>query len=220
MNNKTIVLVIVVALIFFALGLFSANLLNQGVKIGQIPTGEKIQNTFQAGWEAAKQRLKDSGFVPMMENMEIKMVYGEIKDIKDNQILLKIRPLEPLADPELDDRIIQIQSDTKIYQLVQKNPVEYQKEIEEYNKKINEQMKNPTNMGSTSLVMPEPFIKKSASLSDIKVGQQISVFATNDIKTVKQFTAVEISMQVNPAMISSSPATATTSPTSNPATTR
>jgi hypothetical protein len=210
MIKQIIVLVIVVAFIFFALGLVSANQLIKTVKIGSLSSLTGAQNTFEAGWEAAKQRLKDSGFMPVMGNMEIKTVYGEVKQIKDNQIVIKIRPLEPLADPELDTRTVQIQDDTKVYQLAQNDPDKYQKEMEEFNKKMQEQMKDPgKSQTNNPIAAPEPFTKKLVSLSDVKQGQQISALAATNIITAKEFKAVEILIQSAPNAVVAPPSTVT-----------
>jgi len=174
MTKQIIILIVAGAVIFFSLGLIYAN-----------------YYAFQAGWSAAKQRLEDSGLMPAADNLEIKTVSGEVAQIKDNQIEIKIQPIEPLADPALDTRIVQIQDDTKVYQIEQKSQADYQKEIEEFNKKLKEQAAQPV---AGSLTSPEPFIRKQASLSDIKVGQRIYVLATDNIRTAKEFKAVEISI--------------------------
>ena len=119
MSKQTITIIIIV-LVSFGLGFY----LNDYYK------SVTNDNTFQAGWDAAKQRLEETGFFPTMEeDTEVAFVNGEIKEIKDNKISLEIYPLEPLADPELDNRIVEVDENTKIYQLVEKDQAEYQKEM-------------------------------------------------------------------------------------------
>ena len=186
-----------VALVFFTLGYLIG-----GINI--TPTGQLVKgaNTFQAGWDAAKKRLSDSGFAAPMANFEINNVSGQVTAVKDNDITLKIRPLEPLADPSLDERIVKVDANTKIYTLEQKDQAQYQKEMEDFNKKMQEQLKNPLEPGqaptspASAIMPPEFFVKKEASISDIKVGATISVIAADqDIKNAKQFTAAEIIVQ-------------------------
>ena len=189
-----------VALIFFSLGYLIGS-----AKVS--PTGKLAisANTFQAGWEAAKKRLADSGFAAPMANLEINNVSGQVTAIQDNAITLKIRPMEPLADPSLDERIVKIDNQTKIYVLEQKDQALYQKEMADFNKKIQEQMKNPPKPGETpatpagAIMPPDFFVKKEASISDIKVGMNINVIAADkDIKNAKQFSAAEINIQSAP----------------------
>jgi len=193
---------LVVALIFFSLGYLIGS-----AKVS--PTGKLAigANTFQAGWEAAKKRLADSGFAAPMANLEINNVSGQVTAIQDNAITLKIRPLEPLADPSLDERIVKVDANTKIYTLEQKDQAQYQSEMAEFNKKMQEQLKTPPQPGQApispadAIMPPEFFIKKEASISDIKIGITVNVVAADkDIKNAKQFTAAEISLQPAPVM--------------------
>lgn len=176
--KKTTIISLVVALVFFTLGYLIG-----GAKVN--PTGQLVKgtDTFQAGWEAAKTRLIDSGFImPGGVNMEIRNLNGEIKEINEDKITLKIRPFEPLADESLDVRIIVVDQATKIYSLELKDSKEYLAEMNAYNKK---QDKN-------SIAPPDRFNKSEISLSDLKVGQMISVMTEKNIKEIKEFSALEI----------------------------
>ncbi|MBI4812214.1 hypothetical protein HY798_02050 [Candidatus Falkowbacteria bacterium] len=193
MPKKIIILCVLVSLaaLIFSLGVFA------GFKIG----GDEInvrQNTFQAGYEAAKKRLAEGGFFPIMGQIEVKTVSGEVKEIRDGEIVLKIRPLEPLADSELDERIAEVGEETKIYQLTQKDQTVYQKEMEEFNKKLQEQAQDGVSVPPVSFTPPTPFDKKEISLSLIKAGRQISISSQNDIKNAKRFKAAEIT--ISPAL--------------------
>ncbi|MDP2736699.1 MAG: hypothetical protein Q8O59_02860, partial [bacterium] len=174
----------------------------------------KGANTYQAGWDAAKKRLSDSGFAAApMADFEINNVFGQVTAVQDNAITLKIRPMEPLADPDLDERIIKVDANTKIYIQEQKDQAEYQKEMEDFNKKMQEQINNmpaPSQAPATpsaAIMPPEFYTKKQASISDIKTGAQINVIAVDkDIKNTKQFSAAEINIQPVLAGITGAPA--------------
>ena len=173
MPKQTITTIIITALIFFGIGFAFATYYKSG------------DNTYQAGWDAAKQRLTESGFMPMMDDMEITSVNGTVQEVKDNKIYLKIQPLTPLADSELDNRIIEIDANTKVYELLRKNTDQYQKELDEFNQKE----------AIESIMPPKPFVKQEINLDKIKVDQQITVMAEQDIKETKQFKAIEIIVQ-------------------------
>ena len=186
--SKQTITTIIIALVFFGLGFYSGRL---------YPIGLKGENTFEAGWQAAKQRLSETGFMPMFgEDMAITSLSGEVKD---NRISLKISPLEPLADPDLDNRIVEVDEKTKIYRLIEKDPAQYQAEMEEFERKMGEEMENPEEIPEP-VVFPEMYNKEEAGLADIEVDQRISVKTEEDIKEVKQFKAVEITIQSVPAM--------------------
>ncbi|MBU1255792.1 hypothetical protein KKH35_02890, partial [Patescibacteria group bacterium] len=122
-----------------------------------------------------------------------------VQEVKDNKIYLKIQPLTPLDDPELDNRIIETDDNTKVYQLVEKDQTQYQKESNEFNQKMQEQMNNLETIAEP-IMPPEPFIKQEINFNEIQVGQQITVIAEQDIKEIKQFKAVEIIVQFAPGV--------------------
>ena len=199
-NKRLIVIVLSVAVVCFVLGFLASSQFNttQGILGGK--------NTFQAGWEAAKARLTETGLVPMAANIETKTVSGEIKEINGNKISLKIRPLEPLADPELDNRVVTVDDNTKIYQLEPKDPKVYQKELEDFNKKTREQIVQPGALPQP-VTPPEYFTKKQIKIADLKIGQQVTVTADKDIKNSKEFTAIEISLTsaISPVLTPATP---------------
>jgi len=180
---KQIIITIIIALVFFGLGFISADYYKS-----------YVNNTFEDGWDAAKQRLEETGFAPMMIDTEITSINGEVQEIKNNKIYIKTYSLEPLADIELDNRIIEIDDNTKIYQLVEKDQKQLQREISEFEQKMQEQMNNPENM-MEPVMPPELYIKQEISLADIEIGQQIVVTAEEDIKDKKEFKAIEIIVQ-------------------------
>lgn len=193
MSKKTLWMVIIgVAILFFAAGYAFPSFNKSGTLIPN--------NNYQAGWDAAKKRMSDGGFYPASSS-EVKSVTGEIKDISNGKITLKIRPLDLLADPVLDERIITIDSTTKIFSQEPKDQKEFFAEMTEYDKQLkNNQAKAATVTTGTStapieiatLTPPNGFIKTEIALSDLKVGQTVSVMADKNIKEVKEFNAIEI----------------------------
>ncbi|MBU2416637.1 hypothetical protein KKA89_01445, partial [Patescibacteria group bacterium] len=160
-------------------------------------TTNEQKGDFQAGWDAAKQRLSEVGyFEPFLgETQEIKTINGQIETIKDNIINLKIRLLEPLSDPELDSRVIEVDENTKIYKSISKDHDKLRQELEEYRKALEKYVTQKEQPNEKGPVSPESFIKQEADLSDIAEGQQITVIAEQDIKDSKQFKASEIIIQ-------------------------
>jgi hypothetical protein len=200
MDKKIIAIVIIVVFAAFASGFFIGIKLNKFQPVNA--PGFSAKNDpggIQAGWDAAKKRLAESGFVSQNVNNPIKQVSGTVKEIKGNSVVLTIQPLEPLADPALDERIIEIDYNTKVYLMAQRDAKELAKAIEEFSKKIQAQAGKPLPSGTgtttNNLTPPESFTKKPAKLADIKAGSQINVTAQGeDIKTIKNFKAAEITI--------------------------
>ena len=181
---KQISTIIIIALIFFGLGFFGNNYYKS-----------TTDDTYQSGWDAAKLRLEQSGFMPMLgEDMEITSISGIVEEIQNNKISLKISPLEPLADSDLDNRTIEVDENTKIYQLTEKDPAEYQKEMDEFNKQMEEQMENPEEI-TEMIMLPEMYIEQEINLTDIQAGDRLTATAQEDIREVKEFKVIEIIVQ-------------------------
>lgn len=175
MSKKTqLIILIFIAVIFFTFG-YVFSFLRNNISVNN-------NDTFKAGWEAAKNRLIEGGFV-RTNNLEVRQVFGEIKEINGDKITLNIRPVEPLADKSLDTRVIVIGQATKIYNLEMKDSKEYEAEVNAYNKITPD--KRPADI-------PDSFKKSEISLSDLKVGQMISAQAGENIKEVKEFNVIEI----------------------------
>jgi len=127
---------------------------------------------------------------PLEENREIYILSGTVKEINDDNILINIS--------KSDERIVEIDGNTKIYVLEEKSHDQYQKEMDEYLKKLKDressQLKLPdiTAMPSASSLAPGLFAEKIGTKSDIKSGITLTVFANQNIKDIKQFKAAEI----------------------------
>lgn len=171
MSKQTIIITVITALVFFGLGFAFANYYKSS------------DNIYQAGGDAANIRLAEMGCAPVAEDLKITSINGIVQEIKNNLVYLKIQPLTLLADPELNNRIIEINKNTKVYKLVEKSATQHQEEIAE------------------SMMLPKYFIdKQEISFNDVQVGQKITVVAQENIKDKKQFKAAEIIIQFMPTL--------------------
>ena len=137
-------------------------------------------------------------YITWPEEMEITSISGEVQQIQGNKISLKISPLEPLADPSLDYRVVEVDEDTEFYRLLEKNEEQYQKEIEEFDQRTEGEMIGPEGevTEAAEIAPPDSYTQEEISLADIEVGQRINVRTEENIKEVKQFKAVSVTVQV------------------------
>ncbi len=202
MTKKALTIMIFLLLLFFGAGMFV------GLKIkskSSVP-GNQADN-YQAGWDAAKKQLEKKGIGVLPGGMEIKNLSGTIDKISGNTITIKnVSSPDPLSDSSLDTRTVQVSSNTKFYQLVQKDSVEYQKEMTDFQNKMQEQMKNPSPTAQP-ITPPMPQDKKEITLSNLKEGQNITVVSDGDIKDKKEFSATEIAVQPDLNQLSPMPMT-------------
>lgn len=175
---------IVILAIGIAIGSFGIN------KGGATPAGSA--NTYQAGWDAAKKRLADTGFA-FSGMVEVMSITGTAQDVRSDGMTVKIRPLEPLADPELDIRTVKFDANTTFYQMEQKDPIKYQQEVNAFNLKMRS---SPTASPTAPGLPPQPFIKTTVSAQAVKVGSMVSAIAASNIKDAKEFVATEVTVQI------------------------
>ena len=178
----------VIAIVFLGLGIFIGTKFSKKA-VPQCAT-PKIGDTYRAGWDAAKERVQAYFGTTLIDTIEVKNVYGTIQKIDDNKLKVKIHPVEPLADPDLDIRIITVDANTKVSLAVQKDQAQYQKEFQDFQNKMKQ---SPTQ--TNYLQQPAPFDSKAIALSDLKENQQITVTASENIKDKKEFTATQIDAQ-------------------------
>ena len=187
---KQIIISVIIAILFFSLGF------GLGDKASSVTqptgTGVAVEDSFQSGWNAAKERLEETGFMPPTAE-EIKTVYGVVQEISGQEFKIKINPLEPLAEPDLDLRIVKIDDNTKVYQLKQKSMETIIKEEQEFEKKMQEQF--DSEFEGEFLTPPEQYTKEKVDFANIKPDQRINVTAEQNIKDLKEFRAEEILIQ-------------------------
>lgn len=190
MEQKKYITYGAVAVVIFALGIATGSFF-----VGREARPAGSANTFQAGWDAAKKRLSETGYAfPVMA--EAMSVSGIVQDIKDDGMTVAIRPLEPLADPALDIRTVKFDANTKLYQIDQKDPIKYQKEVEAFNLKM--RSVSPQTIPAN---YPQSFVKTAITAKDIKIGMNVTITAANNIKESKEFIATEITVQTVTAPI-------------------
>lgn len=159
----------------------------------QAPVG--TENTYQAGFDAAKKLVEESSVGPMLQvSADMRAVSGTVTLVNGNRITIHTQSMDPFIDPSLLDRTIIVSGDTNIINLSPKDQKVMQAEMEEFMKRV----QSGETMTQT-VVAPEPFTRVNTSISDITVGAMINVTATENIKTMKEFTASEI--QITPKMV-------------------
>lgn len=157
------------------------------------------EDTYQAGWDAAKKRLSESGF-GFPAAVEVMNVSGTVQEVSSTGMTIKIRPVEPLSDPALDVRTVTFDANTKFYQMKQKDPVQYQQEIRDFNAKIQSLITKSGTQAPPIETPPQPFIKTPVTAQDIKKDTLVAVTAGSNIKDTKTFVATEVSIQQAPVV--------------------
>ncbi|MCF7815522.1 MAG: hypothetical protein K9M10_02035 [Candidatus Pacebacteria bacterium] len=150
------------------------------------------ESYYQEGFDAAKKRVLDSNLGSVfITSDDIRSVSGNVTEIKENLISVRVNSLSPFEDPELNERIIVIGPNTKILALVQKSQEVMRAEMEAF-------AVATSSIGATSLpTPPTPFSLIPTEVSNIQVGNLITITAIENIKDIKEFTASEIQVFEN-----------------------
>lgn len=194
MTTKTLIATIILIILFFGTGIFL------GTKIKKTSAPGSQENTYQSGWDAAKKQLEKKGIGNVPAGMEIRNLSGTIDLISGDTITLKdVTSANLLSDPGLDIRTVHVSSDTKFYQLTQKDGAQFQKEMEDFQKKMQEQTGNDP-LANQPIAPPQPQDKKEITIAELKVGQLVEIISADNIGEKKEFTATEITTQAMPIM--------------------
>lgn len=146
---------------------------------------------YKQGWDAAKARLNEQIGSMVSEGVISNKIIGVVQAVNNNEINLKINNGELLSDPELDNRKVLINGQTKILQFQLKSDEKYAQELEKYYQEKNIDLKTFVPDPNESFG-PERYEQVLVDVSAVKVGKTIDVYADGDIKNVKNFIAKEI----------------------------
>ncbi len=176
------IITITIAVFFF--GIFS------GFLVSKYYAERLCEGSFQEGWNAARNRLISiGGFQGVHDDLEIKSISGNVISVSDNKITVKTIPLDILSDPVLEERTVVIDSSTKIYKIFKKSDQEYQEEVNRMKETGDYSQLADSADGSVSM-----FYNKEVNKSELKIGDQLLIEAENDIKNLKELSAVKITI--------------------------
>ena len=128
-------------------------------------------------------------FFPTVNDM--RSLSGTVKKISGNIITLESAPSPNPFEEIPATRQITVTSNTKILKTEPKSAEQFDKEIAELKKSMSQQ----SDSQAAAIIAPTPFIEKELKVTDLKVGDMISVTASENIKTLAKFDAVQITMQ-------------------------
>ncbi len=133
---------------------------------------------------------KAKKFFPSIPDM--RFVSGTVEEVKSGSFIIKAFSLPNPFEDLPEKREVVVTSMTKIIRMTQKDSKVFQKEVEVAQK---EQSGRKVGEVPSLASFPTPFIEKEILLKDIKVGNQVSVEAGENIKEKIKFDATRIMVQ-------------------------
>lgn len=160
------------------------------------PSQKKAELGFDAGYEAARAKLKESGLFVATPS-ETNVLSGVIGEVSDGSFTLQatsvsLNPLDAVDAPAM--RTVTVSEATEIYRFAEKDPLELQAEFERFNE-----------AADPEALPPEPFTRESADFSELKPGMLVSITADHNIFSETTFEAIEVSWQSGPALPDETP---------------
>ncbi len=175
-------------IIIFIVGVF----IGLGISFVFLGSSEKSDsgNTYQAGFDAAKKLVQESSFAPMMMSpSDIRNFFGKVTAVNGKSISVAGQAsADPFEDKSLNDKIVKITADTKIFVITPKSAGAIKIEMDAF-------MKSMSTAKDVPPTPPTMFTRTASDASSIKIGSTISVTAGENIKSIKEFSAVEIQVE-------------------------
>jgi hypothetical protein len=180
-DGKKTITILLILIIGIAVGFTAGRYSKSGSKSSSSKTAD-------SNCEAKLEKVKT--MLPSVS--ETKFIFGKIKEIKNDAIMLEAASINPLeTSPSI--RTVTIKDGAKFIKSEFKDNAVFQKEMDEYQKTAAAQTDK-----TQILAPPTPFTEKEITFSDLKVDDQISVEASENIEDKDSFEAVKITLQVMP----------------------
>jgi len=146
------------------------------------------KKSYQSGFAAARKVAEESQYGNLFKTPDdIRFVGGTVTAVSGNRLTVHSQLANPFADPALSDRTVLVTADTKIVKFVAKDPKVYQEELATF--------KSSTESKVAGATSPLPTTRIAVDVSSITVGMVVAAVASENIKTMKEFTATEIQIQ-------------------------
>lgn len=148
------------------------------------------QKGYQSGFIAAQTLVEDSSLGSFFKTQDdVRAVSGTVTAIDGNRITIhdESSAINPFDGPAIKDRTIVIDTNTKIIKLTEKTSAMIKAEMDAYLKTLIS--------SSTPVTTSQPYIQTTVDASSIKIGDLLTVTASENVKTVAEFTAQEIQIQ-------------------------
>ncbi len=148
---------------------------------------DKTSQNYQAGFADARKLVEDSSLGSFFRTEDdVRTVSGTVTAINGNRLTIQSQSANnPFDGSALKDRTILVDTNTKTIKLTDRDPATIKAEME----KKAEQSKSP------QLPPVELYDQTTVDASSILVGDSIVVTASDNVKTLAEFTAEEIRIQ-------------------------
>lgn len=146
------------------------------------------EEVYMQGWNEAKTRFYNNrNFETKIENQDVRSIFGEIEKIEENKVYLRIKPIDPFDDKDLDVRIVNVVNESNIKRSIPKDEEIFRDELEDFYKK------NPEFVGAPDAIgIPSKSEYKKVNFQNLNIGMKLKVTSEENVRMKKEFFAKEI----------------------------
>ena len=150
---------------------------------------DNTDNTYQAGFDAAKKIIENNLGSVAKTPEDFRTVSGTVSAVSGSGFTLHVQSLDPFADPALASRTVLVDSSTTVIKLVPKDSKTLQSEMDAFVKATQ------AGGGVSKIIPPTPVTDSPVSVSDIAVGDFVTVIAAENISSLREFSAIQVRVQ-------------------------
>lgn len=182
-HSRYVLTILAVILVVTALILIALNALQLDRRFGavtQISTGD-VRQAYADGYLAA--RKKYQALCPLV-GLSMTQFVGTVQSISGDTLMVLQQSLDtdPLVDGVSDIRTVLITAQTAIQRMEEKPREQIEKEL------------RALNITTERAVPPSPHVLTSVKLSDVQVGQRVSVRSASDVRMESSIRALSITL--------------------------
>ncbi|MBI5654725.1 hypothetical protein HZC53_03690 [Candidatus Uhrbacteria bacterium] len=177
----TALCIILVITAFILVGLNALNIENRlGIKILPSPTNAQLQEQYKKGYLAAREKI--APLCPMV-NRSGNSLSGTVKSVSGNTLTVEQKTFDTdeTVDGVSNIRKVTLSANTPIQLLASKPQDVLSKELADFKP----DPKNPSNP-------PSPFTITTIRVSDIKVGDAVTITSNKDLRLMAEFAATMV----------------------------
>jgi len=173
-----------------------------GYGAGRVSTGTPInplsdqKGGYEGGYQAAMQKIADSGLLPQAPKASSSLD-GTVKSSAEGRLTIEadIQAFDPLGLAGLPtERTVTITDSTALVQLEEMTPEEFEDVQRAFNEALADYRPDPEAPVAPP-ALPSRYKETKISLSEIKVGDRVTVEAAADILNAASFEAVSVAVQ-------------------------
>ena len=156
-----------------------------------IASGVAWQLGYQSGFAAAKRIAADAGLIPALPSGATSLS-GSITDIRGTTLVVRPAVVDPYASGSASVLAVTTGTETTYWRVVPKSEVAFEAEVNAFKSRL-------VATGTDPNSFPVPYGKQRIQLSDVRIGDTVTIAAAAPVVGATSFAAVSVTVMNPPA---------------------